>query len=146
LAAGLALAWRLMRWHGIATWREPLLLVLHLGYGWLALGLVLLGLNGLWPALPETTALHALTVGAVGTMTLAVMTRASLGHTGQPLTANAGTMTIYLLMTLAAILRLAAPLAGSHMLLVLSLAGAAWTGAFGLFVVLYAPLLGRAKA
>jgi uncharacterized protein involved in response to NO len=146
LAAGLALAWRLVRWHGFATWREPLLLVLHVGYGWLALGLVLLGLDGLWPAVPETTALHALTVGAIGTMTLAVMTRASLGHTGQALTAGAGTVAIYALVTLAAILRLAAPLGGSDMLILLSLAGAAWTGAFGLFVVLYAPLLSRAKA
>jgi uncharacterized protein involved in response to NO len=90
------------------------------------------------PLLPQTTALHALTVGAIGTMMLAVMTRASLGHTGRPLVAGAGTTTIYVLVTLAAILRLLAPLAGAKYLAALLLAGAAWSGAFGLFVLLYA--------
>jgi uncharacterized protein involved in response to NO len=102
---------------------------------------VLLAIEGFIPLLPATTALHALTVGAIGTMTLAVMTRASLGHTGRRLTAGPGTTAIYGLITLAAILRLAAPLAGAEYLLVLSLAGTAWSGAFGLFVLLYARLL-----
>jgi uncharacterized protein involved in response to NO len=79
-----------------------------------------------------------LTAGAIGTMTLAVMTRASLGHTGRPLVAGHGTTTIYLLVTLAAVLRLLAPLGGAAYISILSLAGAAWSGAFGLFVVLYA--------
>jgi uncharacterized protein involved in response to NO len=92
--------------------------------------------------------LHALTVGAIGTMTLAVMTRASLGHTGRSLTAGPGTTTIYVLITLAAILRLLAPVGGALDLLVLSLAGAAWSGAFGLLVLLYGGplLLPRAKS
>ena len=60
--AGVALAVRLSRWRGLATLREPLLFVLHAGYGWLALGLILLGLNGLHPALPASAAMHALTV------------------------------------------------------------------------------------
>ena len=88
LVAGIAVALRLSRWRGLRTMREPLLLILHIGYGWLALGLLLLGLDGIFEMLPATAALHALTVGAVGTMTLAVMTRASLGHTGRPLTAG----------------------------------------------------------
>ncbi|HEU5273929.1 MAG TPA: NnrS family protein [Xanthobacteraceae bacterium] len=146
LVAGVALAARLARWRGGPTWREPLVLVLHLGYGWLALALFLMGLNGLVPLLPPTTALHALTVGAIGTMTLAVMTRASLGHTGHALTAGHGTVTIYALVTLAALLRLIAPLGGSEYLGLLALAGAAWSGAFGLFVVLYAPALARPRA
>jgi uncharacterized protein involved in response to NO len=112
LAAGLALAMRLARWRGQATLREPLLLVLHVGYGWLALGFLLLALDAFIPLLPETTALHALTVGAIGTMTLAVMTRASLGHTGRPLIAGPGTTAIYVLITLAALLRLVAALGG----------------------------------
>jgi len=78
-------------------------------------------------------------------MTLAVMTRASLGHTGHALTAGGGTVTIYTLVTLAALLRLIAPLGGSEYLALLSLAGAAWSGAFGLFVVLYAPALTRPR-
>ena len=144
-AAGLALAARLGRWRGGRTWREPLVLILHAGYGWLALGLVLLGLNAFVPLLPPTTALHALTVGAIGTMTLAVMTRAALGHTGHALAAGRGTIAIYALVTLAAALRLLAPSAGSRYLLVLALAGAAWSGAFGLFALLYAPVLARPR-
>jgi uncharacterized protein involved in response to NO len=107
-------ALRLARWRGRYTIREPLLLILHVGYGWLAFGLLLLGLNGLTGILPETVALHPLTVGAVGTMTLAVMTRASLGHTGRPLTAGPVTKAVYGLITAAAKLRVLPPLAGDR--------------------------------
>jgi len=138
LAAGVALALRLWRWRGHQAWREPLVWSLHLGYAWLALGFLLLGATGIAPLLPTTAAVHALTVGAIGTMTLAVMTRASLGHTGRPLVAGRGTTAIYLLVTLAALLRLAAPLTDAQQMLFLDMAGAAWSGAFGLFVVLYA--------
>jgi uncharacterized protein involved in response to NO len=144
LAAGLALLTRLARWRGEATLREPLVWSLHLGYGWLALGFLLLALGSLVPMAP-TTALHALTVGAVGTMTLAVMTRASLGHTGRPLTAGPVTTTIYVLVTSAALLRLAAPFAGVSYLLVLVLAGIAWSGAFGLFALFYGPPLAQPR-
>jgi uncharacterized protein involved in response to NO len=137
LAGGAALLARLARWRGPATLREPLLWILHLGYLWLALGLVLLALDGLTPVLPPSAALHALTIGAVGTMTLAVMTRATLGHTGRPLVAGRGTRAIYLLVTSAAILRLAAPLGGADYLTMLWLAAAAWSGAFLLFAALY---------
>jgi uncharacterized protein involved in response to NO len=145
IIAGLVLAGRLSRWRGGATFGDPLLLVLHAGYGWLAFGLVLLGLSELVPALPASTALHALTVGAIGTMTLAVMTRASLGHSGRALAADAATRTMYLLVTLAALLRLASAFAGNHALLVASLAGLAWTAAFALFAVHYGPLLVRER-
>lgn len=126
VAAGIALAVRLARWRGLATWREPLLAILHVGYAWLAVGLVLLGLEA--PA-----ALHALTVGAVGTMTLAVMTRASLGHTGRTLHADGATVTIYLLIGAAALLRVG----GAQSVLLVSLSGLAWSAAFGLFVLHY---------
>ena len=145
LAAGIAVATRLFRWCGLATFREPLVFILHAGYGWLALGLILLGYNGLHPLLSHTTALHALTAGAIGTMTLAVMTRATLGHSGRGLAAGPGTRAIYLLVTLAALLRLAAPLAGGHALTLTWIAGAAWSGAFGLFAILYGGLLMRAR-
>ncbi len=141
LAAGLLLGLRLARWRGIATYREPLVWVLHLGYFWLALGILLLGVNGLLPFVPQTAALHALTVGAIGTMTLAVMTRASLGHSGQPLVAGPGTTAIYAAITLAAVLRLLAPLGGARYLLLLDVAAAAWSAAFLLFAVLYAGVL-----
>ena len=145
LAAGAAVAWRLSRWRGARTLREPLVLILHAGYAWLAIGLVLLGVNGFYAVLPPTTALHALTVGAIGTMTLAVMTRGSLDHTGRPLTAGPGTKAIYLLVTLAALLRLLAPLAGSEILPILWLAGTAWCTTFILFAILYGGALTRPR-
>lgn len=145
LAAGVAAAARLSRWCGLATLREPIVFILHLGYGWLALGLLLLGVNGLHPLLPATTALHALTAGAIGTMTLAVMTRATLGHTGQGLVAGRGTQAIYVLVTLAALLRLGAPLAGADAMHLTWAAGAAWSGAFGLFALVYGRLLLRPR-
>lgn len=141
LMAGLTAGLRLARWRGQATLREPLLWILHVGYGWLALGFVSLATSRLIPLLPPTAALHALTTGAIGTMTLAVMTRASLGHTGRPLVAGRGTTAIYALITLATVLRLLAPLGGSYYLSLLLAAGAAWSGAFGLFVALYAKVL-----
>jgi len=145
LAAGVALGMRLARWRGLATRAEPLLFVLHAGYGWLAFGLVLVGLNGLAPFLPRSVALHALTIGAIGTMTLAVMTRATLGHSGRPLTADRATVAVYLLVTLAALLRLAAPLAGSGYLWITLVAGFVWSAAFLLFVATYLRFLWPAR-
>jgi uncharacterized protein involved in response to NO len=145
LVAGIAVALRLSRWRGLHTVREPLLLILHVGYGWLALGLLLLGINGLCEMLPATASLHALTVGAVGTMILAVMTRASLGHTGRPLSAGPATKGIYALITIAAVLRILSPLAGDHAELALWLTGAAWSGAFGLFAVFYGRVLAQPR-
>ena len=136
LASGIALAARLSRWRGLSTVREPLLFILHVGYGWLALGLVLLGFD---PG--SAAALHALTVGAIGTMTLAVMTRASLGHTGRPLVADRATVAIYLLVTLAALLRVLGPFFGSQSVLVTSLAGLAWSAAFATFALHYGSFL-----
>lgn len=143
LAAGLALAARLARWRGAATLAEPLLFVLHAGYGWLAFGLALGGLNALVPFLPPSSALHALSVGAVGTMTLAVMTRATLGHTGRPLAADGATVAIYALVAAAAVLRVLSPLAGGYALILTSLAGLAWSGAFATFALHYGPYLVR---
>lgn len=143
MIAGIAAAARLSRWRGRHTGGEPLLLILHIGYGWLAFGLLLLGINGLTDGLPATGALHALTVGAIGTMTLAVMTRATLGHTGRPLVAGSATKLIYVLITVAAVVRVLVPLAGSQTAAALWLAGAAWSGAFGLFALLYGAALVR---
>ena len=133
VAAAAAVALRLSRWRSLATLGEPLLWILHAGYAWLAAGLAL-------AAIPGAPAVHALTVGAVGTMTLAVMTRASLGHAGQPLAAGPGTTAIYVLILAAAVLRVAAPYVPAPVS-VASLAGVAWTAAFGLFAFLYGPLL-----
>ncbi|MBS0222870.1 MAG: NnrS family protein [Proteobacteria bacterium] len=146
LVGGLAVSVRLSRWRGLGTAREPLLLILHVGYGWLAFGLLLVGLNGVLEFLPTAAALHSLTVGAIGTMTLAVMTRASLGHTGRSLSAGPGTKAIYALITASAVLRILSPLAEDWQLLTVTVAGAAWVLAFGLFAVLYGNVLRRPSA
>jgi len=145
LAAGAAVALRLSRWRGFYTLREPLLLILHVGYGWLALGLLLLGINSIFELLPAAAALHALTVGAIGTMTLAVMTRASLGHTGRPLSAGPVTKAIYALITAASVLRVLSPFASENLEFALWVAGAAWSGAFALFAVFYGSALARPR-
>src|SRR5262249_34193836 len=104
---------RLARWGGGATLGEPLLLILHAGYVWLALGTGMLGFALLEDSLPQAAAIHALTAGAIGTMILAVMTRATRGHTGRALRANRSTAALYALVTLAALTRVAAALIAS---------------------------------
>jgi uncharacterized protein involved in response to NO len=142
LAAAVLLFARLSRWHGRATMREPILFVLHIGYGWLALSLSLIGLAMFAPdAIPGSAALHALTAGAVGTMTLAVMTRASLGHTGRAITADRFVVAMYMMVSAGALLRVAAPFAGNWYLHVLGCGGVLWSGAFLLFAIRYAPIL-----
>ena len=106
LGAGVINFVRLLRWRGWKTSSEALVLILHAGYGWLATAFTLLGLAVLAPAQSSTAAgIHALTAGAFGVMTLAVMTRATLGHTGQALTANRSTKVIYLLVGSSALSR-----------------------------------------
>jgi uncharacterized protein involved in response to NO len=139
--AGGATAFRLGRWRGERTFAEPLVTVLHLGHVWLAAGLMLLGASEFADAIPPTAGIHALAAGAVGTMTLAVMSRATLGHTGRALTAGKGTVAIYALVQLAAIARVAAALAAAWQKPLWLAAGAAWIGAFALFVAIYGPML-----
>ena len=106
------------------------------------LGFALLAGTTLWPAMiPASAAVHAWTAGAIGTMTLAVMTRASLGHTGHALTATPGTVAIYLAILLAAVLRIAAAFSGDWRMALLDGAGTAWMAAFLLFAINYGPML-----
>ena len=139
LAGGLQLI-RLARWRGLSTIGEPIVAVLHVGYLWLGVSLMLLGLSAFVPVM-GSAALHALTAGAFGTMTLAVMTRASLGHTGRAISTDAATAAIYVLVTLGALLRVAAPLAADLYLPLLILGGLLWSAGFGLFAVAYGPIL-----
>lgn len=142
LVAAVLQAARLARWQGHRTWSEPLVTILHLGYLWLVLALAALGLSAVAPALIETSqALHALTAGAIGTMTLAVMTRATLGHTGRALTAGGATRVIYLLVTLGALLRVSAAWLPSHYPTTVAVAGLLWAGAFLLYALAYGPAL-----
>lgn len=142
--AAFANAVRLVRWQGQRTVSDPLLLVLHLGYAWVPIGLALLALTQA-EILPETAAIHGQTAGAIGTMTLAVMTRATLGHTGRDLRAGAGTTAIFVLVTLAAVTRLLASMFPDFWEHLLWISGTAWIAAFGWFVALYGPMLLRPR-
>ncbi|HJU15439.1 MAG TPA: NnrS family protein [Stellaceae bacterium] len=142
LVLGAALnLWRLVRWRGYRTGAEPLLLVLHIGYFWLVLGSALLGLSALGAGVPQSAAIHALTAGAIGTMILAVMTRATRGHTGRTLAADRGTTAIYLLVTVAAVCRVVAGFGAGPVMPLLIASGGLWIAAFGLFVLAYGPML-----
>jgi uncharacterized protein involved in response to NO len=140
--AAILLAWRLSRWQGWKTWREPLLVILHIGYAFVPIGFAFLAVHAARPDLvPESAVTHAWTAGAIGTMTLAVMTRASLGHTGHALTATRGTILIYGAIVTAATLRIVAPFAKEWHAPLLNMSGLAWTIAFLSFVLIYGPIL-----
>ena len=139
-AAALNLA-RLGRWRGLATGAEPLLWVMHLGYLWIPLGLALLALSHWLAAVPQSGAVHALTAGAIATMTMAVMSRATLGHSGRPLHAGAGLTAAYLLLTLAVVTRIAAALWSALQAPLLTVAATAWIAAFLFFMAICGPML-----
>jgi uncharacterized protein involved in response to NO len=141
VAAAALNIWRLGRWRGLATISEPLLAILHLGYAWIVLGAVLLGVSRLTAAIPESAAIHAFTAGAIGTMVLAVMTRVSRGHTGRALEADRVTIGIYLTITAAAIVRVLAAFVGDAATIPLAVSAVLWAASFGLFAVSYGPLL-----
>ncbi len=140
-AAGLLQLARLARWGGHRTAAEPLVFILHVSYAWLPIGLILLGLSIIDIDAPGSAGLHALGAGAMASMVIAVMTRATLGHTGRELRADRGTVLIYVLVTIGAALRVGAPWLPMDYLLLIRIAGALWGGAFLLFLALYGPKL-----
>lgn len=145
LAAGLHIR-RLARWTGHRTAAEPLVLVLHAGYAMLPLGALAVGASILWPgALGTAAAQHLWMAGALGLMPLAVMTRATLGHTGHALAADAGTTLIYLMLGVAVVARVLAGLMPGLAPTLHTVSGLAWIAAFGGFSGLYGRLLLRAR-
>jgi uncharacterized protein involved in response to NO len=136
---------RVARWQGHRTFADPLVAILHLGYAWVPVGLALLGASVLGAAFPTSAAIHALTAGAMGTMILAVMTRATLGHTGRDLHASPATVFLYVLVTLGALLRVTAPMGLVNYNIGMELAAAAWGGAFIIFLLGYGPMLLRPR-
>ncbi|MDT7527779.1 NnrS family protein [Sphingopyxis sp. SE2] len=145
LLAGFLQLVRMVRWSGWRTLSDPLVAILHVGYLWLPVGLLLLAWSILGESMPRTVALHALTAGAMASMILAVMTRATLGHTGRELKAGAGTITIYIFVTTGAVLRVGAGLGLISYRVGIEGAGAFWAGAFLLFLLIYGPILFRAR-
>lgn len=137
--------YRLMRWRGTHTFAEPLVSVLHAGFAFIPIGFLLLALGIVAPTvIAPTGALHGWTAGAIGIMTLAVMTRASLGHAGQPLTATRPIQGIYAAIILAALARITAAFFVMRDTM-LFLSAAAWIAAFTGFCIVYAPLLLRRR-
>jgi uncharacterized protein involved in response to NO len=143
LIAGLLQAVRLARWAGDRTLADRLVLVLHVGYAFVPIGFLLIGASVWSPDVPPSAGMHAWTVGAIGLMTLAVMTRATLGHTGQPLRAGPATQAVYGCVLLAVLLRLVAAFSGSMALV--EYAGVAWITGFACFLLFYGPLLAARK-
>ena len=132
---------RLARWRGLRAVADPLVLILHVGYAWVPIGLALLGASILSAGIPISAAIHALTTGAMATMILAVMTRATLGHTGRALRASGSTVSLYVLVTFGALLRVAAPFGLFDYMVGIELAGLAWGAAFLIFLLSYGPML-----
>lgn len=147
ILAGTANGLRLVGWNGWSVRGEPLLFVLHVGYFWLVLGLGLRGLDIFFGFLSGAAGLHALTIGAIGTMTMAVMARAALGHTGRPMRASPPLLLALALVSCAALLRVAGALPGlaaySQELLIAS--ASAWTVAFALFAMILLPIVARPR-
>ncbi len=139
--AGIVHIIRLSRWYGWQTWHEPLVLILHVGYGWLAISFLIIGGAMLGIGVHLEDAIHALTTGAVGVMTLAVMTRASLGHTGRIKHAGALTVVIFLLVNIGATLRVFAPSLNLFDGRGFLLSAGCWSGAYLLFAVGYGHIL-----
>ena len=140
--AGVMQAARLARWAGDRCRGDWLALVLHIAYAFIPLGFLLLGAANLAaePAMPGAAA-HAWGVGAVGLMTLAVMSRATLGHTGRQLHASTGTIVVYLLAITAALARIGAAFPSGVDIILLNVAAIAWIGAFSGFAAVYGPMM-----
>jgi len=138
--AGLLHLVRLARWAGDRTLGERLLVIMHVGYFFVPLGFLLNALAA-FGYVPPSAGIHAWMAGAAGIMTLAVMTRATLGHTGQRLTASPATQAIYAAIVVAALARVCAVLDGADSVLLLHIAAFGWVAAFAGFAGVYGPLL-----
>jgi uncharacterized protein involved in response to NO len=141
LAGALAVA-RAVGWWTPRVAKHPLLWILHVGYAWIPLGLALRALAAWDGTVPRSVALHALTVGAIGSLTLGMMARVALGHTGRALVASKPTAWAFAALSAAAVVRVFAPLLAPGMYLgSLVVSGTLWTIAFVLFLVVYVPIL-----
>ena len=151
VVAGLALlvaachAVRLGLWRPWRTLGTPIVWVLHLAYGWIVVYLVLRGLAALG-VVGELFAVHALAVGAIGGMTIGMMTRTARGHTGRPLIADRFEVTCYVLVGLAAVIRVfGGILLPEAYLSTVIVSGICWSTAFALYAVRYWPVLSRPR-
>jgi uncharacterized protein involved in response to NO len=140
LAAGVILLARMASWHSFGTLKMPIVWILHVGYAWVPVGYLLTAASGFADMIAPTAALHALTAGAIGTMILAVASRAALGHAGLPLKVSRWTVLAYVLVIVGAALRVAMPHPDAIML-----AGVLWALGYAIFAVVYFPILIRPR-
>lgn len=144
LAAALLHTVRLARWRGWRTWPEMLLVILHVAYAFVPLGFAAISIGALG-FVEERSVMHVLTVGAIAAMMLAVMTRASRGHTGYPLTASRLTAASYAAVVTSALLRPLAEILPAVAASLYAVSGSAWILAFALFCIEYGPILARKR-
>jgi uncharacterized protein involved in response to NO len=145
LLGALAQAWRLLLWKPWRTRATPLVWILHAAYAWIVIHLLLRGLSAL-DLLAASFAAHALTVGAIGSMTLGMMTRTARGHTGRVLRADGFELAMFLLIQAAALIRVFGGLLSPALYLIsIEFSGLLWAGAFGLYAVRYWPVLTRPR-
>lgn len=144
--AAAANLWRMRGWQSWASRTKPILAVLHLGYVWVPLGFALQAVAQFTGWLTPSAATHALTVGAIGTLTIAMMTRVALGHTGRPIVASPVTVGAYAFVTVAALVRALGVTAGLDAVLVWQLSGGLWAATFAVYLVQYWAILTRPRA
>ncbi len=145
LAAGVN-GWRLSGWKSGKTLHTPLLWVLHAGYGWLIIGFAAKGVNLLGLDIPLTLATHAFTAGGVGVLTLGMMARVSLGHSGRTLAVGKAMTLAFACINLAAMLRVFGVwLLPELTMRWLEMAAGLWLAGFGIFIFIYAPILLRPR-
>jgi uncharacterized protein involved in response to NO len=143
--AAVAHGMRLFGWYQKRIWTVPLLWVLHAGYGWLVTGFILAALASAGVVNPAL-AIHAFTAGAIGTLTLGMMARVSLGHTGRALRVGPAMTAAFLLVNLAAVTRVFLPAINpGHYIAWLILAAVLWSTAFTVFVIHYSGVLIRPR-
>ena len=136
---------RLIGWQPWRTWRNPLLWILHVSYGWIPLGFLLLALAQ-FGVVGASAALHVLTVGALAGLIMGMITRTALGHTGRPLRAGRGECLMFVLVQAAVVLRFAAAVLPSWRTTCLVLATACWSAAFLAYLAVYVPYLSAPRA
>lgn len=143
--AAAAHAVRLALWQPWKTLRNPLVWVLHAAYAWIVLHLALRAL-GLLEFVPPSLATHALTIGAIGGLTIGMMTRTARGHTGRPLKADGWEVACYILVLAAALVRVFGPLVvPAAYLRTVELSALLWSAAYALYAVRYWPVLTRPR-
>jgi uncharacterized protein involved in response to NO len=139
---------RMRGWGTFSTMRHPILWILHVGYGWMAVGLILRGMADLSSFIPIDAGIHALTLGTIGSMILGMMSRVALGHTGRAITPTRLTIAAYSLVNAAAFLRVLFAIISDDSLRAwaLSASGTSWSLAFLCFFIVYLPILSRPRA